>query len=314
MKRFFKIVLLLLVIITSIACGSTANRGNPVVVEETTSKGDIAPTNTAQVTPNEILEIGPSPTAEGLITVEQQPLLDQDGILIYLKSLSYDNLLGPTLNILIENNTNKNITVQTRNSVINDVMIETIFSCDVAAGKKANDGISFLAADLEEAKITIIKDIEFNFHIFNSDTWDPIYDSETYSIATSADPTYMQTYDDTGFVALDNHDFKIVFRRLDTEESFWGVDIYVYIENNSGSDATIQMRNVSINGFMVDPVFSSDVLSGKKAFDTITFFENDLTKNDIKSIDELSFYFHVFELDDWDLIFDSEIITITFAD
>jgi len=65
---------------------------------------------------------------------------------------------------------------------------------------------------------------------------------------------------------------------LDREDSFRGADIYVYIENNGDEDIIIQLRDVSLNGFMVDLAFSSDVLAGKKSFDSITFFESDLVK------------------------------------
>jgi hypothetical protein len=63
---------------------------------------------------------------------------------------------------------------------------------------------------------------------------------------------------------------------------------------------------------MLEPIFSSDVLSGKKAFDTITFLEQDLTDNDIKEIESLEFKFHIFNMDGWDTLLDSETITVSF--
>ena len=75
-------------------------------------------------------------------TVEEQVLLDQDDIKITLKSLDFDGFYGPELKVLIENNSDKSIIVQTRDSSVNDIMIETMFSCNVAAGKKANDGLT----------------------------------------------------------------------------------------------------------------------------------------------------------------------------
>jgi hypothetical protein len=219
---------------------------------------------------------------------------------------------GPRLKVLVQNDRNDSVTVQVRDLSINGAMIDGIFSCDVTAGKQANDDITFMSSDLEMAGIKVIKEIEFKFHIFESDSWDTIFDSETITITTSADSSFNQIFDDSGLVALDQRGFKIVIKYLDSEDSFWGADIYVYIENNSDTDATIQLRDMSVNGFMVDPIFSSEVLSGKIAYDTITFMETDLIENDIDSIDKLEFKFHIFASSDWDTIFDSDQIVVEF--
>jgi len=101
-------------------------------------------------------------------------------------------------------------------------------------------------------------------------------------------------------------------KKVNSSDSFWGADVYVYIENNSGDDITIQTRDVSINGFMVSPIFSSEIVAGKKAYDTITFFESDLLDNDITSIDNMELSFHIFESKSWDTVLDTQMIEVTF--
>lgn len=329
MKIFNIMIIVLVLFFTSLACSSATSTGNSVSVNEEESVGDISPTtenenvdsadslsegesNQAEIL--EETEITSTPTPENEVKVEEQVLFDQDGVIITLKELTVKGLLGPSLKLLIENNSTKNITVQSRDFNINDVMIDPIFSSNVAAGKKANDEITFMESDLIEANIMVIKTIELKLVILDADTYADITKSETIKITTDADPSYVQTFDDSGFVALDKNDLRIVFQKLDSEDSFWGADIYAYIENNSPNDITVQLRDVSINGFMVDPLFSSDVLSGKKAFDTVTFFESDLTDNGISSIDELAAVFYVFNMDTWSTIFESEIITISFSE
>lgn len=111
---------------------------------------------------------------------------------------------------------------------------------------------------------------------------------------------------------MEDQGFKIVMKRVSSEDSFWGADVYVYIENNSETDATFQARDVSINGFMIDPIFSSDVLAGKKAYDALTFFESELSENGIKSIDDIELSFHIFDASNWDVILDTPSTIITF--
>ena len=246
------------------------------------------------------------------IDVDERVLLDQDGIVITLKSLEWGGMFGPSLKVLVENNSDKSITVQTRDSSINGIMADSMFSCEVGPDKKANDSITFMESDLEQAGISTIKDIELKFHAFETENWDGGFDSDAITITTTADPAYVQNYDDSGIVVMEDQGFKIVMKRVSSEDSFWGADVYVYIENNSETDATFQARDVSINGFMIDPIFSSDVLAGKKAYDTLTFFESDLDENEIESIYDMELSFHIFDASSWDVVLDTPNTIITF--
>ena len=79
--------------------------------------------------------------------------------------------------------------------------------------------------------------------------------------------------------------------------------IQLYIENNSEDGITIQSRNVSVNGFMVEPAFSCEVSPGKKAFEGIHFLN--LDDNGISQIDTAQFYLTIFNTDTWDTIIDT---------
>ena len=246
------------------------------------------------------------------VTIEEQVIYDEHDIKVTAKALEYDDWFGPSIAILIENNSQQNITVQTRNSSVNGLMIDTLFSCDVAAGKKGNDKITFYETELDIANIEIMKNIEFQLHIFDSDEWKDIADSDMIVLTTSADPAYVQPCNTDGFLAFEDENVKIVVQKLDSDDSFWGSDIYVYIENNSNENVTVQTRDVSINGFMLDPMFSCDIAAGKKAYDIISFFESDLEDNGITDITEMEVKFSIFNSDSWSNTYETDAITIAF--
>lgn len=250
-----------------------------------------------------------SSVTESAIT--ETVIYDANNVKVTAKSLDYDDLFGVGISVLVENNSDKSITVQTRSGSVNGFMVDPMFSCDVAAGKKANDSITIMSDDLEAANITTIQTIEFKLYLFEAETWEDIDTSDVITLTTDA-TDYVQPIDDSGSVAYEGDGIKVVVKSLDSEDSFWGSDLYVYIENNSGKDVTIQTRDCSINGFMVDPVFSSDVIDGKKAFDSISFMESDLEENGITAIESIDLSFHIFDMESWDTITDTEVITITF--
>lgn len=296
MKKFIAILTALTIVFSLAGCVSQPQSEGkaPVSVSESESKDGVSKKTSSDV------------------SVAEKVVFDGNGIKITVKGLGTDGLFGPELKLLVENNGSQNVTVQVRNLSVNGIMADSTFSCDVASGKKANDEISISSSGLKAAGIEVIKEIEFSFHIFDSDSWDSIVDSDAIRIETDADPSYVQTVDDSGFVAVDRDGIKLVIKKLDSEDSFWGADVYVYVENNSDRDITVQARDVSVNGFMADPSFSCDVPAGKKAFDTITFMESDLESNGITDITTLELYFHVFDMNNWDGIFDSDTVTVMF--
>lgn len=99
---------------------------------------------------------------------------------------------------------------------------------------------------------------------------------------------------------------------LAEDASIFGPSIIVYIENTGDKDVTVQTRDVSINGFMVDAMFSCDVAAGKRAVDTITFMETDLKENEITAIEDVELSFHVFDMAEWETIVDTEVVSIAF--
>ena len=69
-------------------------------------------------------------------------------------------------------------------------MVNATFSCEIAAGKRAVDAITFLESDLEKNGITAITDVELSFHIFDSETWNTTVDTGAIPVSY----THLQVY------------------------------------------------------------------------------------------------------------------------
>ena len=236
------------------------------------------------------------------IAIDEAVLLDEADVKITAKSLDVNGVFGPSIQLLIENNSDKSLTVQARNASVNGYMIETMMSSDVAAGKKANDELTFMGSDIETAGITTI---------FDSESWDTYLDTDLIGIKTSAAEGFTYEYDNSGYGVYDDNGVEIVVKGL-SDDSILGPSIVVYISNTSEKNVCVQACDVSINGFMVDPIFSSEVVAGKHAIGTITFLSTELEENEITAIEEVELSFHIFDNDSWDGIADTDPITITF--
>lgn len=311
----FLTVIPLMVLIGAIATGcgevnssSTTDKQESVNADEVTN--DEAATESAE-TVEDSLDATAESDASSSVTVDETVLVDQDNIKITATALE-DGWFGTDLKLLIENNSDTSLTVQARNSSVNGYMVDTMMSEEVAPGKKANTELTFMTSGLKDCGIDTIATMDFSFHIFTTEAWEDYLDTDLITLTTSAAQTYTQTYDDSGEIFYDQNGIKIIGKGLSSDESFWGPGLIVYIENNSSQDFTVQVRDTSINGFMVDTSMSEEVTVGKKAVSAVTFFSSSLEENGITDITSIETSFHVFDTNTWDTIVDTDPIVINY--
>lgn len=111
-------------------------------------------------------------------SINEQVLVDQDGIKITATEYVTDSIWGDGIKLLVENNSAKDYTIGCDALIVNDYMITDLFSADVAAGKKSIDDITIMSSDLEANGITSVDQVELKFHIYNAESYDTIADSD----------------------------------------------------------------------------------------------------------------------------------------
>jgi hypothetical protein len=118
------------------------------------------------------------------------------------------------------------------------------------------------------------------------------------------------TPDEEGQELYNEDGIRIVGKAVD-ENSFWGTAILLYCENNSGQNVGISVDDMSINGYMMSPLFATTVYDGKKSIDDITIFSSDLEENGIESIEEVELQFHIYNAETYTTITDTQPITFS---
>ena len=249
-------------------------------------------------------------TANEAIAIDEQVLLDQDGIKITATQYVEDAIWGEGIKVLVENTSDKNVGITCNATIVNNFMITDLFSTSVAAGKKANETIYLSSADLEAAGIDNVGQVEFYFHVYNSDTYDTIFDADVVTLKTNAYEKMDTDVSETGTVLYDANGIKVMGRHVG-DDSFWGAAVLLYLENNTDRNIVVSCENMSINGFMVTPYFYGDVFAGKMAIDEIAILSSDLEENGISTIEDIEVSFHIYDSDTYDTIDDSDPITIT---
>lgn len=234
-------------------------------------------------------------------SITEQVLFETDGIKVTAKEI-VDGFLGPELKILVENDSNKDITLGLDDIAVNDYMMSAFLYEEVAAGKKSNTSFSIFSSTLKDAGITNIGKLDLYFYIIDQNTYDRLYESDGIEIKTSLYDKMDSTVDITGDEMINQDGIRIVGKGL-SKDSIFGSGVVLYIENNSNRNITISSDNLSVNGYMITSFLHRPVKANKKAVDTIILSSSDMEENGIEQIDELALSIEAYDSDTYSTIF-----------
>ena len=304
MKKKWIIGIIVVIILIAIVGGS-----GDAEQKEIASVENVATENSLSDSEKEIAEVE-NVALDNTATVEETVLIDQNDVVITAKALEEDSIWGTGLKLLIENNSTKDLGVGCKALIVNNYMITDLFSSQVAAGKKGNETMYLSSSELKAAGIENIGQIEVYFYIYDSATFETIQEFDKVTIQTSAFESMDVKAMDDGQELVNQDGIRIVGKYVD-EDSFWGAAILLYVENNTGKNVTVSCDDMSVNGFMMTPLFSSTVYNEKMSLDEITLMSSELEENGITSIEDVELKFRVFDAESFSTVFETEAISFS---
>ncbi|MDR2687287.1 MAG: hypothetical protein LBB75_06000, partial [Oscillospiraceae bacterium] len=183
------------------------------------------------------------------------------------------------------------------------------FSCQVEPGKKANSGISFFSSQLNDCRITDIGVIELKLILIDAATYRTIFKTDSITIETSAAGSVAQWIPNPKTVRYAGNGVTISSYKFN-KNALFGPEILFFVENESDQPIRIGVRNVSVNGYMIDGYFVCDVLPGKKAVEDLFFFKSELTDNGITDIESVELKFDIYNSATFSTIVLTDLISI----
>ena len=168
MKKFLALILALCMCFSLVACADNSPADD-------TSTPDTTITDTTDPSEDEsVVDVVFSPVT----------LVSNDRVIFKVTSEPYrdDFWDAYTVDVYVENPTDKTIYVAMVETSVNDCMIDPYFTIEIAEGKKANETFSFMKEDLDRNNITeSIDKIAFKLAIYDAD-WNEVYRTDELSI------------------------------------------------------------------------------------------------------------------------------------
>lgn len=279
MKKVLTLLLIMLLSISMVACGSDSSSGSESQVSSNEN-------NSTVEEPNEV-------------TFEEITVVDNEECVIKITGIDESNMWGYTLKAYLENKSaDKVYMFAVDNASVNGVKSDPLFATEVAAGKKANAEISFMDSNLEE--VGDFTDIEIAFRVYDSEDWTAesaaAESVRIYPYGKDKASTYVREDLETDVVLVDNEHVKAVVTASDPDD-MWGFTLNMYLENKTNNEVMFSIDDASVNGFMADPLFATSVPAGKCAFSSATW--SALEDEGITTVEEIEFVLSVTNSDDW---------------
>ena len=164
-RKTLSIIAVVALVFTMVACsssGSDAETGTDPMTTTTVPVQTTVPTTTAS----------PETTAPSF---EEISLVDDENCTVTLKGIDADNLFGYTLNVYLENKTDKELMFSVDQVSVNGFMCDPFWASTVSAGKKANEQISFSESDFEANGIQEVNEISFTLNVYDNADWTADY-------------------------------------------------------------------------------------------------------------------------------------------
>ena len=197
---------------------------------------------------------------------------------------------------------------------VNGVSSDPFFAVEIAPGKKAMKEISFWDDSLAANGITRYTDIGLAFRVYDIEDYmaDDVANTSLHLYPYGEDRAerFVREPQPTDIVLADTPDVTVVVIGT-AEDEIWGQSVLLYIENRTDTMMMISVDEVSVNGFMVDPFFATDIGPDCCGFTQINWDNDTLAENGIEKLEEIEMELRAYDSMDWNAP-DYFLDTVTF--
>lgn len=102
-------------------------------------------------------------------------LFDDEKCTMIVTGFDPENPWGYTVNVYLENKTDKNLMFSVSDASVNGFMCDPFWAQTVAAGKRSNTAISWSESDFENNGITEVESLTLPISVYDADNWSGSY-------------------------------------------------------------------------------------------------------------------------------------------
>lgn len=234
-------------------------------------------------------------------SAEEWVLADDENIVVKVQGFEEDSMWGHTMKVYLENKTDKLLMYSIENCAINGVMNDPFWATEVMAGSKANQEVTWFEIYGNAANVGITR-LDFTIRVYDSEDWsaDALLE-QNYTIFPHGETSViLDEYSpkSSDIILFDNENASMIMTGFRNDE-IWGYTADIYVENKSEKKLMFSVENATVNGYMCDPFWATEVIKNTSAYTSISWLQEDFQSNGITDVEEISLAIRVFDSEDW---------------
>ena len=274
------IIATLIVLIATNSDNEDADTKTNIVTTETTTNVE----DNTQDSETEATEVAEVIDAT---VIDEQIIYQDNGVIIKVMGCE-ENSFGLSVNINIENDSDKNLGFNAHSYAVNGVMTnDSIYAmdCDVAAGKKANTTLFINNEFLDKFQMNAVKSIDVLFWAYDNDAMFKEFETNQIEIRTNK-------YDAVKYQKAGKQLLNTDTMSLDYISNS-GNTYYFVLTNKSDNYFDFDFSNISINDYTISDVdydlYDVQLLSNCQILLELNIDDGFLSQNAINTVDKIDF-------------------------
>lgn len=243
----------------------------------------------------------------GTIT-NTEPLYQDDYLTITADGFETDST-DTFLFLTLTNHTDQDLSINCTSSALNDFMVDSGFTDDVAAGATSETALRFENTLINACGMHTIASAELSFAIFDLTDYTLLAETGPLFVTTDAAVTEDPDAIKTGELLYSMDNFQIIGKGIIEDDDGMAM-IALLIINQSGKDVAVSLNDnlLIVDGKEYVSTFSEDVLQGKNAIALVSVYDPEEGAIDFQESAQLSFFLQ--DLDTWETISVTDPVTI----
>ena len=232
---------------------------------------------------------------------QEMTYVDDENCTFKITGTRDDAIWGYSWDVYLENKTGKTLMFAVENVSVNGAMIDPFWATEVPSGMKKNSSISWSKQEFAKYGIEDVEAIEFTLHVYDSDDWlAPRFVDQTFLYDPSGNGTTEYTYIPKATdQILYNSPYCFVAVTGTEDDSIWGYQVHLYIENKTDKELMFAVEDAGVNGYAIDPFWAKSIAPGKSSFTDISWSHSALEENGIDAVNDIQLSFKVYDANDW---------------
>lgn len=223
-------------------------------------------------------------------------LTDNSNVTIKVKDFSLDTLWGLSMNVYLENKTDKTVMFSIENCVIDGYVQDPFWATELMPVSRSNTDVQWYDLD------TLPTIIEFDIRAYDSNDWtaDNLYEEHHVIYPQGEEAVQINEYQPklTDIILSDNNNLSIIVTGASYDD-IWGYTIDLYLHNKTNKNLMFSVENASLNGYTIDPFWANEVPAAARARTSISWMESDLEANSISAVETITLMLRAYDSDDW---------------